>query len=150
VLVRDPVHRAVSNWRFSTDSGLEHRTLKTALEENLDGPRAWDSAATSVSPFAYLERGRFADYLGPWYESFPGMVRIEFVSDLVSSREAIGSLYTWLGADDDILPASFGRVVNRSEARAPALDEQLMLRLRAYFADSDRALSGLSGREVPW
>ncbi len=32
VLLRDPVQRAVSNWRFSTDNGLETRALEVALE----------------------------------------------------------------------------------------------------------------------
>jgi hypothetical protein len=50
-LLRDPVARAVSNWRFSTDNGLEQRPLETALRENLDQAAEWDSAATSVSPF---------------------------------------------------------------------------------------------------
>lgn len=150
VLVRDPVDRAVSNWRFSTDSGLEDRPLATALEENLAGARAWDRGATSVSPFAYLERGRFASYLDPWYASFPGLVRIEFLSDLVTSGEAVGDLYNWLGADGAFQPGSLGRVVNRSEEWAPTLDEPLLTKLRAYFANSDQALRDLAARELPW
>ena len=38
-ILRDPVQRAISNWRFSTENGLETRSLETALEENLDGAR---------------------------------------------------------------------------------------------------------------
>ena len=71
-ILRDPVRRAISNWRFSTDNGLETRSLETALTENLAGPRPWDPERTSVSPFAYLERGRYLDYLVPVAERVPG------------------------------------------------------------------------------
>ena len=42
VQLRDPVARAVSHWRFSTESGLEERSLADALAANLDGPLPWD------------------------------------------------------------------------------------------------------------
>ncbi|MDP9318558.1 MAG: sulfotransferase domain-containing protein, partial [Actinomycetota bacterium] len=63
VQLRDPVARAVSNWRFSAGHGLEERPLAQALDENLQGLRDWDRSVSSVSPFAYLERGRYVDYL---------------------------------------------------------------------------------------
>ena len=63
--LRDPVARAVSNWQLSTAHGLETRPLEQALVENLDGPaRRGTPATTSVSPYAYLERGRYAEQLG--------------------------------------------------------------------------------------
>ena len=73
VLLRDPVQRALSNWRFSTDHGLETRPVEEALRADLDGEQPWDPAATSVSPFAYVRRGRYADHLPPWTSTFPGL-----------------------------------------------------------------------------
>ncbi len=46
-ILRDPVKRAISNWRFSTDNGLETRSLETALTENLAG-------AAGVGPEPHL------------------------------------------------------------------------------------------------
>src|SRR5205085_6683798 len=51
-VLRDPVDRAVSNWRFSTDNGFETRPLAEALRANLESSRAWDSRRSSVSPYA--------------------------------------------------------------------------------------------------
>ena len=88
-MLRDPVARAVSNWRFSTDHGLEKRPLEPALRDNLAAPAAWDPGATSVSPFAYLERGRYADHLRPWYDALPGDgVHVLFLEDLLDDDEA--------------------------------------------------------------
>src|SRR3954452_13231256 len=36
-VLRDPLRRAVSNWRFSTDHGLETRPLAEALRAELHG-----------------------------------------------------------------------------------------------------------------
>ena len=82
-LLRDPVARAVSNWRFSTDNGLEERPLETALRENLAEAAEWDRASTSVSPFAYLERGRYEQHLEPWFAVFPTTARVVFLQDLL-------------------------------------------------------------------
>ena len=70
VQLRDPVERAVSHWAFSRDSGLETRSLADALTANLEGPLPWDRSLTSVSPYAYLERGRYVDQLEPWLGRF--------------------------------------------------------------------------------
>ncbi len=86
VQLRDPVQRAISNWAFSSDSGLETRTVAEALSANLEGTLPWDPDQTSVSPFAYLERGRYADYLGPWTAHFGDDVKIVFLEELRSER----------------------------------------------------------------
>ncbi len=150
VLLRDPVQRAVSNWRFSTDNGYETRPLAEALEENLRVSREWSPGETSVSPFAYLERGRFADYLQPWQDAFPGRVRIHFLADLVVDESALRALYAGLGVDREFRPEAFGAPVNESAEPAPDLEPDLVERLRAYFADSDRRLRAAVGGALPW
>lgn len=150
VLLRDPVERAVSNWRFSTDNGFETRPLEEALTENLAESRPWDPGTTSVSPFSYLERGRFHDYLVPWQETFPGRVHVQFLHDLLEDRRRVGDLYAVLGADPGFLPPEPAGRVNQSDTPRPPLSERLEKQLREYFADSDRALRELTGRDLPW
>ena len=45
VILRDPVERAVSNWRFSTDNGLETRRLETRCARTWPGRRRGTRAA---------------------------------------------------------------------------------------------------------
>ena len=88
VQLRDPVERAVSNWRFSRATAWRTARSPRRSTSNLDGPaRAWDPQRTSVSPYAYLERGRYAEQLGPWLDAFPGLVRVQFLEDLVADPE---------------------------------------------------------------
>lgn len=150
VLLRDPVARAVSNWRLSTAYGLEDRALEVALSESLAGPRRWDPALTSVSPYAYLERGHYVDYLGPWRSAFPGAVRVCLLEDLVSRESAIADLYASLGVDDSYCPADRDRPVNGSQGTSPNLPAPLLMRLRESFQDSDARLARMLGRELPW
>jgi hypothetical protein len=150
VQLRDPIERAVSNWSFSRSHGMEDRSVTDALTRNLDGALPWDPQVTSVSPYAYLERGRYADYLAPWLDAFPDLVRVQFLEDLVESPDRIGELYDWLDVDAGVRPDSLGQPVNQAERPEDSLDGGLVDRLRDYFHDSDRALAGLLGRELPW
>lgn len=155
--LRDPVDRAVSNWRFSTSNGLEDRPLERALAEGLKSSRDWDPTSTSTSPFAYLERGRYADHLAPWLETFPGAVQVCFVEETGSSFDAVVRLLRALGLDpyqragrSDAGADRANRRANSSEGPRPVLPAGLLAELRAYFHDSDQRLSMQLGRSLPW
>jgi Sulfotransferase domain len=150
VVLRDPVTRAVSNWRFSRAHGLEERPLVRALTDNLRGAREWDVARTSVSPYAYLERGRYAAYLEPWFAAFPDSVHVLFLSELAGQRAAVAGLYASLGLDAIPDPGRLDQAVNASDGVVPELDTSLVARLRAYFRDSDVCLRERLGRDLPW
>jgi Sulfotransferase domain len=150
VLLRDPIVRAVSNWRFSTANGLEDRPLAQALNENLDRARDWDPLLTSVSPYAYVERGRYVDYLEPWWARFPETVHVRFMEDLVSGSAAVAELYHALRVDPGFRPPGLGQPVHAAQGKAPELEPALVARLRDSFSDSDARLRGRLGRELPW
>lgn len=153
VQLRDPIERAVSHWSFSTDQGLEDRSLTDVLEANLTGPLPWDGAGVSVSPYAYLERGRYADALRPWLDAYGDRVRVLFLEDLVAGPDTLEDTLDWLGVDPTFRPPSAGVRVNPSTWTAPAsssLGSDLCRRLRRYFAEPDGRLADLLGRRLPW
>lgn len=151
--LRDPVARAVSNYRFTHGFGLEERPLVQALSENLAGPRAWDPSLTSVSPYAYLERGRYVDHLAPWIAAFPDSSHVCFleeVTDPVHGTAALAAVHDAVGIDPAAAPAPPAGPVNASAGDEPDLPAGLVAELRDYFRDSDAALARLLGRELPW
>ena len=148
VQLRDPVARAVSNWSFSRDHGVEQRSLTEALRANLAGPLPWDPTASSVSPFAYLERGRYADDLARWWGRFP--VFVQFLEEQLADPCRIGELFRWLGVAADVRPDTGEAPVNASSPVGEDLDPELVAELRDYFGDSDAALTDLLGRDLPW
>jgi hypothetical protein len=146
--LRDPVRRAVSHWAFTRDSGLEDRPLEEALAANLAGPLPWDPARTSVSPYAYLERGRYVDHLIPWRDRLGDDLHVVLLEEMQTGPAAVLDLYARLGLD----PADPPPVgpVNRSSSAKPDLDPALVADLRDYYRDSDLALAELLGRPLPW
>lgn len=156
VQLRDPVARAISNWRFSREHGAEQRPLDEALLHNLRGPREWDAGASSASPFAYLERGHYVDLLQPWVDRFGEAVHVRFLEDVISGRETPVALYQTLGvhpvADEDAEPTHRDpdERVNASVGPEPVLDDALRGLLREHFADSDARLAQWLGRPLPW
>ena len=149
-ILRDPVKRAISNWRFSTDNGLETRSLETALSENLAGPRAWDPGRTSVSPFAYLERGRYVDYLVPWLSAFPTTSHVLFLEELLTDGHPPEGLWAALGVAPELAPRDQDQAVNQSPGAPPVLSADLLGTLEAYYQKSNRALCVHLGRDLPW
>lgn len=150
VVLRDPVQRAVSNWRFSTDHGLETRDLDEALRADLDDEQPWDRATSSVSPFAYLRRGRYADHLPSWTSQFPDATHVVFLEELLADADVLTDLVGALGAAPALTSVPAGRPVNQSSAGSPVLGTELRGTLDTYFAASNAALADMLGRKVPW
>lgn len=146
--LRDPVARAVSHWRFSSEHGVEERPLVDALRESLTAEAPWDASRFSTSPFAYLSRGRYAESLRPWLDAFGERGRVQFLEE--DGAAARRSLFGWLGVDP--APAQYDPPdpANASAGPAPELPAGLVARLRDYFEDSDQELRDLVGRGLPW
>jgi hypothetical protein len=152
VQLRDPVARAVSHWRFSTESGLERRSLSDALAANLDGPLPWDPDATSVSPYAYLERGRYVGALQPWLDAFGDLLRVQFLEDLLAQPTLFAGTLTHVGVDPTLAPEVDVAPVNPShpdDVRSD-LDPAIEAAVRQSFTRSDRELEALLGQKLPW
>jgi hypothetical protein len=154
VQLRDPVARAVSNWSFSSDHGVERRPLAEALRADLAGPQEWDRGASSVSPYAYVARGRYADDLARWRDRFgDDGVHVQLLEELLDDRDTIGALYAFLGVDPEVRPDVGDAPVNASSAAgsgAGALDAGLLAELRDHYRESDEVLADMLGRPLPW
>jgi hypothetical protein len=149
VAVRDPVERALSNYRFTVDAGLEDRSPDAALLADLDDePRPYDRARISVSPYAYVRRGRYIEQLREVDARF-GAERVHVVvyEEVVDDPAAVRPVYDALGVDPAHEPAVAGTVVNASKATA-RLPAATTARLRAHYADANTALERRLGRPL--
>lgn len=151
VLLRDPVRRAVSHWRFSTDNGRETRPLEDALLADLhEAEQPWDPTTSSVSPLTYVRRGRYADQLRPWTTTFPDSVRVVFTEELLAGAATLRGLVADLGLDPDRMPPPASRPVNASVGETPVLSTALEGTLREGFRESNARLAADLGRALPW
>lgn len=113
-------------------------------------PREWDPSRTSVSPFAYVERGRYIDYLEPWTNTFPETSHVVFLEELLRDGRLADSIWTALGVAPDLAPGCQEDAVNQSPGAPPVLSGEVLGTLGAYFEKSNQALSAYLGRELPW
>ena len=148
-VLRDPVARAVSNWRFSAERGHERRPLAEALSAALRGEDPWDRTGAATSPFDYLRRSRYAELVEPWSSCFPQRLHL-FAFDEVVSGAATEELFGTLGVDPGLAPPLPRRPVNASRRTEEGLPAGLERELREHFRPHDEALSVLWGRRPPW
>jgi hypothetical protein len=154
-LVRNPIDRALSHYhhevalgreqlRFEDALAQEDARLEGELERMLD-PKYFSHAWWN---FTYLSRGRYAEQLERWLEIFPRERLLVVPSEDLLERagETYGHILNFLGAPQHDLE-SYPRIFSRKYAE---MDPRTRHELRAYFAEPNRRLYELIGRDLGW
>ena len=151
-VLRDPVERAISNYRWSVSNGMEDADLATAIALEDERERTLEPRLRYARPHAYVSRGRYAELLRPWLDSFPreqvAVIRFE---DLVGdTATTVAAVHDHLGVERRPDLAGAGSGVNSSSAARDA-DQETVDRLRAIYAPLNEDLAALLGPEFrPW
>lgn len=148
-VLRDPITRAISNYKFSRDNGIETRPLEEALYQ--EGRRAteYDKTRFSTSPFAYLKRGLYADYITIYRKYFSDeQIAIHIYEELIGNQGQMSSLYKFLGVDPDFSPQNLNTPFNESPLMETPITEQLCTYLVNYFTPSRTELEQYLGRRI--
>ena len=127
VILRDPVERAISNYFFTRAHGMEPHDLDRALEEEATRLRGGYTGPVSVSPYAYVQRGKYLEYLECWSRYFgENRMMILIAESFIGNSSAIGDLYRWLGIDTHVEPLGIHDRVNagRADLAVAVCDEQ--------------------------
>jgi len=135
-LVRDPVDRALSQYRHHRAEGSETRPLDEALLDRNS---------------QYVARGRYHERLLPFLEHF-GRRQIAIVAReemLTQRRSTLRSLFGLLGVDQDFWAIDLERLWNASEGRSPGVGKPLRERLADALVDDADRLRELAGRDFP-
>jgi hypothetical protein len=155
VLVRNPIDRALSHYHHEVALGREALRFEEALEQEetrLEGeparmldPRYFSHAWWN---FTYLSRGRYAEQLERWLEIFPRERLLVVPSEDLLDRpdETYGHVLEFLGAPPHELD-SYPRIFSRDYAE---MDPGTRDRLRDSFAEPNRRLYELMGRDLGW
>lgn len=142
VMLRDPVHRAISNYRFSLENGIEDLEVDEAFYREGERAGDYDRARLSASPYAYLSRGRYADFLLPWLDIFGREQLLAIVfEDFVGSLDASSRVQSFLGLVPEKLDMAFS--ANSSTAPEATLRQSTRNFLSSYFSESNRELAEL-------
>ena len=152
VLLRDPVRRAVSHWRFSTANGFETRDLEDALLADLDdepavGPAALVRVALRLPAPRSLRRAARA---------LVRDVPLDHARALPEELLADPAVLTGLVAGPRARPGPYAasptaRWSTRRRASTPVPRcRSDGAQLEAYFEESNARLADQLGRPLPW
>ena len=150
VVLRDPVRRALSHYQFSVVNGLEQRSIDEALSQDLKGQHTGHDRSISVSPYAYVQRGRYLEQLQR-LERFVAKSDLQIVifEDLLRGRITPSEIYHLVGVSGTARRGLQGLPTNASRSAENA-SPSLINMLRSYFAPLNAALEHHLGRELPF
>ena len=139
-ILANPIDRAISNYKFSYDNGLEKRDI---IEVFCNRPyKEQHSFSTSVNPYNYLERGIYYKYLDYYYKYFDRKdIYIIIKENFTGNLKAIQSLYGFLGVNSQFTPKDLNRIINSSKQ---SIDSEKIAkvkdRLKDYYKEYNRIL----------
>jgi hypothetical protein len=145
------VDRAISNYWFSVNNGKENLPLEEALWKEEERREQYDKTQISASPYAYLKRGLYLDYIKAYERHFPPerITIVIFERLMAAPQVALAELYIALGASPDFFPPSANRQVNDSERTSEqSLSPALQTYLADYFAESNARLAEHLGADL--
>lgn len=138
-VLRNPIERAISNYWFSVKNGLENMPMEEAF---LREDRDYDSTQISVSPYAYLERGRYLDYIHMYEKYFlRSSILIVIFERLIEEAREIQRIYDFLGASSGFIPDALGEIVNKGEKPDCKLSHKMECYLEDYYAKPNAQLA---------
>jgi hypothetical protein len=156
VLLRNPVDRALSHYHHEIALGREQLTFEEAIaaepertrgeEERLSGEPDYFSHAWW--DYTYLARGRYAEQLERWLAVFPREQLLVVASGELAAEpgQTYALVVEFLGAPGHELE-SYPRVYEQSYGE---MRPDTRRRLAEYFAEPNRRLYELLGRDFGW
>ncbi len=149
-LLRDPIERAISNYWFSVNNGLETLPMAEAFLHEEERWQEYNRERVSVSPYAYLRRGRYIDYLEMYRRYFPAeQIKVLLHEELVQcGADVLRDLYGYLGVSPDFVPVGLGQKVNASRKQSASLSPELRRYLSDYFREPDERLARFLGIDL--
>ena len=135
ICLRDPVERALSNYFFSHNNGLETRTLEEVFLENKPSPQI-STSNFSTDPFDYLKRGVYSKYIQSYLDIFPKeQLLITFLENFTKKSHSFYPIVTWIGAHH--YPTLSGKVNNSSRKE---VNPDVISHLKSYYLEDTNKL----------
>ena len=140
-ILRDPIQRAISNYWLTANNGLEKLPLDKAFIKEEDRWSNYDHERFSVSPYAYLRRGRYIDFIS-FYETYfqKKSIKIILFEELIKSIKVVQDTFAFLGVAEDFIPTKAGNIINPSQQETSSFPPELQSYLLDYFSEPNRRL----------
>ena len=155
-LLRDPVDRALSHYHHEVALGREALSFEEAVDAEPERTRGEQERLVREPGFfshawwdyTYLARGRYVEQLERWFAVFPREQLLVVPSEELAGRpdETYAKILDFLAAPEHRLD-SYPRVY---EQQYGEMGSETRRRLGEYFAEPNRRLYELLGRDLGW
>ncbi len=148
LIIRNPVARAISHYRFSKKNGFEILDFDEAIYLRPNG-RKYLKEKVSANPFQYIENGLYHRHLRGWLDLFPEL-KIIFLEDLVREPSAFIEICEYLGLSNESGRNFWNsQKVNQSSNFNSAIEIKEIDYLQTVFLEPNKMLQKLLGRDLP-
>lgn len=150
-MLRHPIRRAISNYLFSSAKGFEKSPIDQALSRELRCETLDTPADVSASPYAYLRRGKYVNFLRSYAQYFDrSKLHIYLSEDLFGNPATLSQVYADIGVDPEFAPNGIEDSVNAVNPNASTdpttlLTDATLRQLHEYFAEPTHALDSEFG-----
>ncbi len=149
-VLRNPVDRAYSNYRWSVQNGLELFSFADAIEQEPVRERAYDDRMKYSRPFSYISRGRYAELLKPFFERFESSkIKVLLLDEIERAPQAAAAeLFEFLQLPKVPVSFEFTERINAAttgDRKAPA---EVARRLDAIYCGPNADLGVLLQRDL--
>ena len=139
-VARHPGYRAISNFYFSRQNGLETRSIQDVFLNDVTPPNF--NAKVSVNPFHYIERGYYFNLLQPYINLFDRKnILVLLFEELIQSVN-LNTLWQFLDIEDPGYNDAL-RVVNPSSKESSEYLIEILHKLNHLYLSSNQKLSDL-------
>jgi hypothetical protein len=148
-MLRDPIERAISNYWFSVDNGFETLPMSEAFLQEEERWVDYNAEQVSVSPHAYLRRGRYVEQICLYERYFAAEdMKLVLLEQVAESRHMVGEIYSFLGVTSDFVPLGLQRIVNPGKEPRVTPSSALKRYLTEYFVESNAQLAERYGLDL--
>jgi hypothetical protein len=149
-ILREPVARAYSNWRWSRRNGLESLPFREAVEQEGRRSQPFPADREYVRPFDYMLRGRYGTLAEAWLNAV-GRKRLAFYvmeSALSSPERFVAELQRFV----DVKPVPWDRLatgkINSNDVAGESIDPGHLIELRDRIRPEIRRFAEVTGVDV--
>ncbi len=130
IILRHPVIRAISNYKFSVENGLEPRTPEEVFLQGVPAPA--QPVTTSVFPFAYLERSNYPAQLQPFQKEDIHYVIFEKL--LNDPQGELAGVFSYLELPAEIIPLPSKLPKINASQSSEVISEQVLEKIKEKLA----------------
>jgi hypothetical protein len=146
IILRDPIIRALSHWKFSKKNALENLDFAKAIKLEKIRSKNWRSLVNKKilsNPFAYIERGKYYKYILKWEKLVKKKNLIILINEnFFPDLNNVKLLYKKLGINKNFIPKKFTIKFNNIDNKKINLNKLNIIKvLKNEFKKSNALLA---------